>query len=69
MNSSIKKIASVFLTLIVLLCAVITILSIWNILTIDEAGWKLFQTLLVVFGATAILLFVYAMLFRDERKN
>ncbi|PCJ87555.1 MAG: hypothetical protein COA57_04530 [Flavobacteriales bacterium] len=64
MNSAIKKSASIFLTVLVVFCATITVLAIWEVITIERVGWKLFQTLLVIFGTSAVLLFIFAVLFK-----
>lgn len=63
-----KKIISYFLIFLVLLFTVIAILGIWDIVEIKDVFGNLMQTLLVVFIASAIVLFIFSVLIKENQK-
>lgn len=64
-----KKIISYFLIFLVLLFTVIAILGIWNIINIKDVFGNLMQTLLVVFIASAIVLFIFSVLIKEPDRH
>jgi len=69
MESSLKKITSYFLVLIILMFTVIGILGIWDLIDLDFILQKIFQTLIVIFCSTALILFVFSVLLKEKDNN
>jgi len=69
MSNSIKKIISFLLIGLVLVFTVIALLGIWEVINLDEIIRKMFVSLMVVFAASAVILFIFSVLIRsDENK-
>ena len=69
MESSLKKITSYFLVVIILMFTVIGILGIWDLIDLDFILQKIFQTLIVIFCSTALILFVFSVLLKEKDSN
>ena len=69
MYSSLRKIASVILIVMVLFFTTISILAIWDIIEIDHILSKTLGTLLVIFLASAIMLFIFAVIFKSDTNS
>lgn len=68
---TVKTIVSYFLILLVLVFTVIAILGIWDVIDLDQVLQKILSSLIVIFAASAVVLFIFAVLIRDpeERKG
>jgi hypothetical protein len=66
MNTA-KKIASYFLVILVLLFTVVSILGIWDVLNLEKVFYHFLQSLLIVFIAAAVLLFIFTVLIKDNK--
>ena len=66
MAASIKKIISYILIVMVLLFTVIALLGIWEVIDLDEIIRKMFVSLMVIFAAAAVILFIFAVLIKDN---
>jgi heme A synthase len=66
MNTSVKKVISYFMIALVLIFTVIALLGIWDIISLEEIIRKMFVSLMVVFAAAAVILFIFSVLIRDE---
>ena len=66
MNTSVKKIISYFMIILVLIFTIIALLGIWEIISLDDIIKKMFVSLMVVFAAAAVILFIFSVLIRDE---
>lgn len=66
MNTSIKKIISYFMIILVLIFTIIALLGIWDIISLDDIIKKMFVSLMVVFAAAAVILFIFSVLIRDD---
>lgn len=66
MYSLLRKFAAIALVLMVLFFTAISILSIWGIIDIEHVLSKTLSTLLVIFVSSAIVLFIFAIVFRDK---
>ncbi len=66
MSNSIKKIISFLLIGLVLVFTVIALLGIWEIINLDEIIRKMFVSLMVVFAASAVILFIFSVLIRSD---
>jgi hypothetical protein len=65
MGTSIKKIISYLLIGLVVVFTVIALLGIWDIISLEEIIRKMFLSLMVVFAASAVILFIFSVLMKD----
>jgi len=63
----IKKVAAYFLVGIILFLTVIALLSIWDIIDFENVMRKILSSLFVVFVASVIILFIFAVVIRDDK--
>jgi hypothetical protein len=66
MNNSIKKVVSYILIGLVVLFTIIAILGIWDIIVLENILRKMVSSLLVIFGASAVVLFIFTVLIKDS---
>ena len=66
MSSSVKKVISYFLIVLVMVFTVIALLGIWDIISLEDIIKKMFVSLMVVFAAAAVILFIFSVLIRDD---
>lgn len=66
MNTSVKKVISYFMIILVLIFTIIALLGIWDIISLDDIIRKMFVSLMVIFAAAAVILFIFSVLIRDE---
>lgn len=66
MNASIKKVISYFMIVLVLVFTVIALLGIWEVISLEDIIRKMFVSLMVVFAAAAVILFIFSVLIRDN---
>jgi hypothetical protein len=69
--TNIKKVVSYILIGLVLIFTVIAILGIWGLIDIDlqKVMLNTLYSLLVVFAASAVILFIFTVLIRDDEKK
>lgn len=66
MSASIKKVISYFMIILVLLFTVIALLGIWEVISLEDIIKKMFVSLMVIFAAAAVILFIFSVLIRDQ---
>jgi hypothetical protein len=66
MNKTVKKVISYFLIALVLLFTALALLGIWDIISLEDIIKKMFVSLMVVFAAAAVILFIFSVLIRDD---
>jgi heme A synthase len=66
MSNSVKKVISYFLIVLVLLFTIVALLGIWDIISLQDIIKKMFVSLMVVFAAAAVILFIFSVLIKDE---
>lgn len=66
MNKTVKKVISYFLIALVLLFTAVALLGIWDIISLEDIIKKMFVSLMVVFAAAAVILFIFSVLIRDD---
>lgn len=66
MATSVKKIISYILIILVLLFTVIALLGIWDVIELEDIIRKMFVSLMVIFAASAVILFIFAVLIKDN---
>ena len=61
-----KKITSYILITFVLLITVISLLGIWEIISLEDVMRKIFTSLFIIFIASVIVLFIFSVIIRDS---
>ncbi len=64
-----KKIISYILISLVLIFTVVALLGIWDIIDLENVLVKAMSSLLVVFVASAVVLFIFAIVLKEDFKN
>ncbi len=65
----VKKIIAYTLSILVLLFSVIAILGIWEIVDIEDLIARMFKSLMVILAAAAVVVLIFSILDRPERKD
>jgi len=63
---SLKKITAYILIAFILLITVISLLGIWDVISLEDVLRKIFTSLFVVFVASVIVLFIFSVLIKDS---
>jgi hypothetical protein len=66
MGNSVKKVISYLLIGLVVIFTVIALLGIWDIISLEEIVRKMFLSLMIVFAASAVILFIFSVLIKDS---
>lgn len=66
MDTAVKKLASYILIGIVILATLIAILSVWDVILLEDVMWKIMKTLFIVFIAAIVVLFIFGVVMRDN---
>jgi dolichyl-phosphate-mannose--protein O-mannosyl transferase len=66
MGNSVKRIISYLLIGLVVIFTVLALLGIWDIISLEEIVRKMFLSLMVVFAASAVILFIFSVLIKDS---
>jgi len=64
-----KKIVSYTLIALVLLFTVVAVLGIWKIIDLKNVLMNAIYSLIVIFAASAVILFIYTVFMRDTDKK
>ena len=65
----VKKIIANTLSILVLLFSLVAILGIWEVVDIEYLIARLFKSLMVVLAAAAVVVLIFSILDRPERKE
>lgn len=65
----VKKIIAYTLSTLVLLFSVVAILGIWEIVDIEDLIARMFKSLMVVLAAAAVIVLIFSILDRPERRE
>ena len=63
---SVKKTIAYFLSGLVLIFSIIAILGIWDVIDLQNLLSKMFSSMLVIVAASAVIVFLFAILIRDH---
>ncbi|KPK86594.1 MAG: hypothetical protein AMS27_04715 [Bacteroides sp. SM23_62_1] len=66
MGNSIKRIISYLLIGVILVFTIIALLGIWEIIELQEVIRKMFLSLMVIFAASAVILFIFSVMIKDS---
>lgn len=69
MTTALKKIISYTLIAIVLFFTVIALLDTWEIVDLREVGRKFITSLLIIFASSAVILFIFSVLIKENDQN
>jgi hypothetical protein len=61
-----KRIIAYILTGLVLLFAVVTLLGVWGFIDLEDLFIKMFKSVVVILATAAIIVFIFAILIRDD---
>lgn len=64
--NTVKKAVSFVLIGLVLIFTLIALLGIWEIIDLEQVMLRVLYSLLVVFAASAVMLFIFTVLIKDE---
>ncbi len=64
-----KKIVSYILITLVLIFTVVAILGIWDIIDLKNVMMNAVLSLLIIFAASAVILFIYTVFMKDPDKK
>ena len=64
-----KKIIAYILTGLVLLFAIVTLLGVWGFIDLEDLFIKMFKSIIIVLGTAALVVFIFAILIRDNEAN
>jgi hypothetical protein len=64
-----KKIASYFLTAMILTFTVLGLLAIWDVIDVQDVMRKILLSLFVVFIASVVVLFIFAVVIREDKNQ
>ncbi|MFW5820274.1 MAG: hypothetical protein ACOCWA_03230 [Bacteroidota bacterium] len=67
--SSIKKIIAYFFSILVLAFCILAILGIWNVIELENLLSRMFQTMMVILAAAAVIVFIFAIMLRERGKE
>lgn len=67
--NNIRKITGFVLVGLILIFTLVAVLGIWEVIDLQEVMVKVLSSLLVVFIASAVVLFITTVLIKDESKN
>jgi hypothetical protein len=65
----VKRVIAYFLTGLVLIFCVIAILGIWDIIELEDLLSRMFQSLMVILAAAAVIVFIFSILLRDNKPD
>lgn len=65
----VKRIIAYTLSVLVLLFSVIAILGIWEIVDIEDLIARMFKSLMVILAAAAVIVLIFSILDRPERRE
>ena len=66
MDKSVKKVVSYILIALVLLFTVIAVLGVWEFIDLSNVIQKIMSSLLIIFAASAVVLFIFTVLIKDN---
>ena len=66
MNLTAKKITSYVLAALVVIVTAIAVLGIWDIILLEDVMRKILTSLLVIFAASVVTLFIFNVIIKDD---
>jgi polyferredoxin len=69
MDKSVKKIVSYILIGLVLFFTVIAVLGVWGFIEFEDVIRKIMSSLLIIFAASAVVLFIFTVLVKEDSQQ
>lgn len=66
---SLKKFFAILLSLLVLIVTILSILAIWDVIDVKDLFGKAFSSLVIIFVASAVILFIFTVLYPGGLKK
>ncbi len=66
MDKSVKRVVSYILIILVLIFTIIAVLGIWEFIDLSNIVQKIMSSLLIIFAASAVVLFIFTVLIKDS---
>lgn len=66
MDMTAKKITAYVLSLLVVVVTAIALLAIWDVITLEYVVKKIMSSLLVIFAASVVTLFIFNVVIKDN---
>ena len=67
--NTVRRVIAYILAALVLLFSVVSILAIWDIIDREDLVKNMFQSLMVVLAASAVIVLIFAILDRPEKQE
>ncbi len=64
----IKKVVSYILIVLVILFTILALLGIWDIIDLENVMTRIMYSLIVIFAASAVVLFIFNVIVKDNDK-
>jgi hypothetical protein len=68
-STNVRKVVAYILSILVLLFSVVAVLAIWDLIDYEYLIRRMFQSLMVVLAASAVIVLIFAILARPEKKE
>lgn len=68
-SSVMKKVVSYILIGLVLIFTLLALLGIWDIINLEQVMSKLLYSLLTLFAASAVILFIFSVFIKEENNQ
>ncbi len=65
----IKKVVSYILIVLVILFTIIALLGIWDIIDLEHVMTRIMYSLIVIFAASAVVLFIFNVIIKNDDKQ
>ena len=66
---NIKNLTAYILITTILLTTILALLGVWDIIDFDDVLKKIFYSLLIIFIASAVALFIFNVMIKDQDNN
>ena len=64
-----KSLTAYILIGIILLSTLVALLGVWEVIPLEEVVQKILSSLLIIFVASVVALFIFNVLIKDQEKN
>ncbi len=68
MNFTLKKFVGYLLVTLVLIFTIIGVLGVWDVINLHDVIGKFMMSLLIIFIASAVALFIFSVVLKDDNK-
>jgi hypothetical protein len=69
MNFTLKKFVGYILVTLILIFTIIGVLGVWDVINLHDVIGKFMLSLLIIFIASAVALFIFSVVLKDDHKS